>query len=451
MIALLLFGAVRARACSCTGPSPVCSVYFGSPVIFRGTVVERTLVRPPAQTVKNLDGSTSQIMSPGTYKVRLSVSEAFRGGEGKQELTVYTAEQSSACGFPFEVGVEYVVFTYENKAGDELWTSKCSKTHALNQPGGDADVEWMRGLATAPSGGRIFGRVMLARAGPLKGAKLSLRGAVNLDVVPDEKGAYEIKGLPPGEYRISTTVPMGFWAPPERTLMVNDKGCSQVNWNVTYDGHVRGRVADVDGTPVAHLMVTLERRDGNSFNGFAMVDMKDTGEDGSYDFKWVGPGEYFVVANNLGASLTRPYPKVYYPAAETVESSAPVQVGASATVDAIEIIMPRAWKRITVKTKVVEADGTAAAGVTVYGREVKNQSSVEPMSATTGADGVATVPLYEGQEYYMTATQSGGVQQRCGGPVKFLAKDGLDLGTIRIEHPWGNCLAQLNPNFRGAR
>jgi 5-hydroxyisourate hydrolase-like protein (transthyretin family) len=232
---------------------------------------------------------------------------------------------------------------------------------------------------------------------------------------------------------------------------VNDKGCAEVDWYVTYDGHIRGRVTDVDGIPVGHLVVELERRDGNSFNGFAIVDLKETGNDGRYEFQNVGPGEYFVVANNLGASPVRPYPKVFYPAAETGEEATPVQVGASASVEAINVVMPRAWKKVTVTAKVVEADGTAAAGVTVYGREVKDQSSVEPMTAITGADGKVILPVYEGQEYYATATENGGVQQRCGGPVKFVAKEGLDLGTFRIENPWGNCLAQLNPKFRRPR
>jgi hypothetical protein len=73
------------------------------------------------------------------------------------------------------------------------------------------------------------------------------------------------------------------------------------------------------------------------------------------------------------------------------------------------------------------------------------------MTAITGADGKVMLPVYEGQEYYATATENGGVQQRCGGPVEFVAKEGLDLGTIRIENPWGNCLAQLNPKFRRPR
>jgi hypothetical protein len=451
VVLLLLSGAVGAQACSCVGPSPICSTYFGSPAIFRGMVLERTVERPPVQTVKNLDGSTSQIFSGGRVKVRLSVSEAFRGAEGKSELTVYTEEQGSACGFPFEEGKEYLVFTYASKDGGELSTSHCLPTRVLTPDRKDADIEWMRGFAKAPPGGRIFGGVFLWREGPMKGATVSVRGPMNKDLVVDEKGAYEVKGLPAGEYRVSAAVPAGYWVPAERKISVTDKGCAEVDWNVTYDGHVRGRVTDVDGTSMANMTIGLQRRDSNMASGFSMVDMKQTGADGRYDFTWVGPGEYFVVANNLGASPERPYPKVYYPSASMVQDSTAVRVEASATVESIDVVMPRAWKKVTVKAKVTDMSGTAAAGVMVYGREVANQSTPLPMTAVTDASGMATLPAYEGQEYYVTATQSGGTQQRCAGPVRFVAKDGLDVGTLVIEHPWGNCLAQLNPGFRAPR
>jgi hypothetical protein len=422
-------------------------VYFEAAVIFRGTVLEETLERPPMQTIRNLDGTTSQIFSSGVYKVRLAVTESFRGVEGRQELTVHTNEQSSACGFPFEVGVEYVVFTFKNKGGDQLWTSKCSKTHALQDPSHDSDLEWMRSLPGAPSGGMIFGHVMTAQSGPMRGAKLALRGAVDRDVTPDATGVYESRGLPAGEYTVSATVPSGFASSPDRIVTVHDKGCAQVDWYVSFDGHVRGRVTSVDGDPIGHLIVELERRDANSFNGLAMVDSEETGEDGRYEFSKIGPGEYIVIANNLGASPTRPYPRVYYPASENLGGSSSVRVREAASVDNVDLIMPRAWKKIAVTTKVVNEDGRPMPGATVYGYEVKNRFSGEPMSAVTGQDGWANLSVYEGQDYYLTALVEGGVQQRCGGPLKFTARDGLNVGTIKIEHPWGNCLAQLSPGF----
>lgn len=62
-------------------------------------------------------------------------------------------------------------------------------------------------------------------------------------------------------------------------------------------------------------------------------------------------------------------------------------------------------------------------------------------------DGRATLKVYEDRTYYLTAVINGETQERCAGPLKFTAKEGMNLATMRIEHNWGNCLAQLNPDF----
>jgi hypothetical protein len=75
--------------------------------------------------------------------------------------------------------------------------------------------------------------------------------------------------------------------------------------------------------------------------------------------------------------------------------------------------------------------------------------SVVPATALAGSDGGATLTLYEGRTYYLTSyiSSPNGTQQRCAGPLKFIASEGLRLDAITIEHV-GNCLAQLSPLFR---
>jgi hypothetical protein len=45
----------------------------------------------------------------GAVSVDFAVSEAFGKLSGKTALTVYTNAQSTACGYPFRLGVEYFV------------------------------------------------------------------------------------------------------------------------------------------------------------------------------------------------------------------------------------------------------------------------------------------------------------------------------------------------------
>jgi hypothetical protein len=453
---LVLTVSSLAHACSCGGPNPICSSFWQSPAIFRGTVVELTLLRD-VREVKNLDGTTSSIVGPGKYKVRFRVSETFRG-EAQEEIAVYTADQGSACGFPFKNGVEYIVFTYENKTTGELSTSSCSSTHAFDPTKEDGVLSWMRGFSKAPAGAMIFGFLRVPSDGKVSPpTRVSLRGAESRDLIPDEKGAYSVAGLLPGQYTVSATVPPGFSTGSARTVSVQDKGCAEVDWRVYYDSHIRGRVRDTSGTPLANISVELLHQDtktSNGFDGRGMVNIVQTDTEGRYDFVQAAPGEYIVAANMLGPSPTRPYPLVYFPDAETLESATAVKLGASAVLEDVDITLPKAWKAVVVHTRVVLQNGSSAVHADVHAHDAHDASALwwgEPAMAVTDADGRAELTVYEGRTYYLTALISGGTQQRCAGPLKFTAKDGMSLETIRIEHNWGNCLAQLNPKFTPPR
>lgn len=441
---LFMYLCVSARACSCGAPSPICSVYFGMPSIFRGLPVEKVLEQPHVQMMHDEDGNAFQMLVHGRYRVTFAVNEQFRG-ETKSQVIVYTNEESIACGFDFQLGSEYVVFAGTNRAADQLSTSVCSMTHTVRDLAKDESVQWMRDLATALSGARIFGAVRLGRNETPPHATISVHGPVSLNVATDDAGKYDLKGLPPGEYKVAAIMPTGFAVDTEpRTAKLVDKACAEMGWDASYDAHVRGLVTEVGGKPVPKLVMQLQHRDARSPTDFDTSDFATTDADGRYNFSRVAPGEYFVLANSYAETPDVPYPKVYFPASATVENATTIQVKPSESLDDINVELPHAWKKINVVVKVVLDDGTPAVGVPVESTLVSDVFSAFPMTATTGAEGVATLPVYEGQEYYAIALSSSGRPQYCGGPVRFLAKAGTDLGVIRIEHPWDDCLAQLD-------
>jgi hypothetical protein len=73
------------------GPGPVCSIELGASVIFRGTVVERTLIRPPAVPFVRPDGSTGYGLSGGKYRVRFAVQETISGTPGQEAVVIRTS------------------------------------------------------------------------------------------------------------------------------------------------------------------------------------------------------------------------------------------------------------------------------------------------------------------------------------------------------------------------
>jgi hypothetical protein len=120
LIAALLVVPAVSQACSCLGPQPVCSAYWQSHVVFRGRIVDQTIVSPAIGTVKKLDGSYSTTRSPGYFRVRFSVLEMFGGESQSKEIDILTNDQDSACGFPFATGAEYLVCSFSNAQTNEL-------------------------------------------------------------------------------------------------------------------------------------------------------------------------------------------------------------------------------------------------------------------------------------------------------------------------------------------
>jgi len=409
-------------------------------------VVEQTLIAPPDETVKNLDGTASAIRSSGYYRVHFSVLEMFTGELRTQEIYILTDEQSSACGFSFVTDAEYIVLASANQQTNELWTSKCSRTHKLELGKEDADVSWLRGRAALPQVATIYGTVFPASAstGPNPLVRIDLRGSQNRSAVPDQNAKYVFPNLSPGVYTVSAVVPTGFTINDSRTVTVVEKACSQLDFWPRYDGHIRGLVTDSDGRPLPDIFMALQRRDSNFATGFIEIDLKNTGFDGRYDFAPIPPGDYLVSANHLGPSLARPYPRFYYGNTESDADAATIHLTASGVADNIDLRLPNAWKAVTVHARVLQPDGTPAINADVYAYDLNYQYSGDPPKAAADAQGRATLSLYEGRTYYLVATISGGTQQRCAGPLKFVAKDGITLGTITVEHNWGNCLAQLD-------
>ena len=421
-------------------PGPICSAYWQSPTVFRGKVLSQTLTT----------GDTTEF---NYYRVRFAVLEMFRGETQTREITIQTPEQSSACGFSFEDGREYLVFTYAGSPGSEPSVNKCSRTHVLDPGVDDPDVSFMRALATAPSGASIFGSLFARTDHPdvIGSGTIRLRGPENHDVAADDKGQYEFAGLAPGKYTVSVAFPPGIAPAEPRTVSLVDKGCAQVDWPILYDGHIRGRIADASGNPLPDIFMMVLRPDNNFTDGLAQISSKVNDSDGRYDFGPLPPGDYLISANSLGPSSEVPYPRFYYPGTEAVADAVPVHLPAAKTVDSIDLTFPNPWRQVIIHARVLLPDGSPVAAADVSAYDSKYLSSGQPPSAPSDSNGRATVSVYEGRTYYLTATISVGDQQRCAGPLMFVAKDGLAPDPIVIKHNWGNCLAQLNPDFNPPR
>ncbi|MEJ2677849.1 MAG: hypothetical protein P8174_02100 [Gemmatimonadota bacterium] len=116
-------------ACTCSGMSAASAQRLAN-AIYSGRVIRIELrpdsIRPPSDTAR--------AYQPDAL-VTLRVIRWWKGGSAPT-AQVYTISSSSACGYPFEVGDIYLVYTYTNADGDPQ-TGLCRRTALLNDAGED--------------------------------------------------------------------------------------------------------------------------------------------------------------------------------------------------------------------------------------------------------------------------------------------------------------------------
>lgn len=135
LCSLILFGAVSvwtaqpAYACSCMMPPSPQEARDSAKDVFAGEVVKIT-----------------PIGAGGNLTVRFAVSETWKGAEGS-EIELQTAGNSAACGYNFQEGEEYLVYTYETSGtgpdsahGPDTATGICQRTTELSNADEDLDA-----------------------------------------------------------------------------------------------------------------------------------------------------------------------------------------------------------------------------------------------------------------------------------------------------------------------
>lgn len=121
---LMLIDAPSVSACSCVGGLPLIDQITNASAIFSGTVTQLSLGEAPAATL------APGVQAPGmqVFQTSVAVSQVWKG-PADQQLSVNTAQDSAACGYPFQTDTEYLIYAYENEG--QLYTSLCSNTKPL--------------------------------------------------------------------------------------------------------------------------------------------------------------------------------------------------------------------------------------------------------------------------------------------------------------------------------
>jgi hypothetical protein len=430
---VILLVSVPALATVCAGPMTVCSSYGSNSIVFRGRVIELIRHPAPGTPVTYPDGSTDTLYTlPAPEDVRFEVLEVFKGEPG-HEITI------AADAGRFHQGDEYIIFGSPNPSTQALQTGVCTGNRAVEDAEHDADLAWLRAYPTAPPSVRIFGSVRM-RDGvtDIPAISVKLAGPVDRIASTGEDHTYTFNDLPPGSYTVTAVLPTGYTtlAGDAINLTVGAKSCAEVDWSVGHDTHIRGTVTDEEGRPAAKALVHLLRT-AQTRTGLQSVAMQETDAAGSYDFSKVDPGDYWVALHYLGPNNNDPHVPVYYPSGSSGSAAGLIHLGATETRDGVNIVATPALRTVGLRVRVVNSDGTPAVNAHVVAEDPLTPG--QAIAATADADGDGEITLYEGRGYSLIANTNGNREPACAGPVKLVAKEGLQLGTLTLDKTFNEC------------
>jgi len=272
-------------------------------------------------------------------KVTLTVSERFRG-PGSDSLVVRTEMGTEACGYPFEVGHEYLVFANEYQGNVTVTT--CSATQPAKMA--IARIQQLRALRDGTTLPDLYGFVgtyplRWDQAGweqvqPMPGLIVTARsGSAEYRAQTADDGSYGFRGLPPDRYQLSIAVPPGrraFWGGSTEHPSVSPGVPCAMNFEVFWDGLISGMILGRDGQPASGMITAQytgpERLPAGPFGGQV--------EDGRFEILRLPPGRYRLMF--IPAVAGQPAgPAVYYPGTQAPSAAALIEVGEGAHVDGL--------------------------------------------------------------------------------------------------------------------
>ena len=430
VIAVLCSG--RAFGCGCEKPGPPCKAFGEASVVFIGTVTGLT----EGARMQKPDGEVD--FTPRLF--RFSVEESFSGPPTK-EAEVATGLGPDDCGYAFVNGASYLVYAYRDEKDNRLYTSSCTRTKRLANA--SKDIQYLRGLASAPSTVTISGKVQrhLSYAGndaqanvPMGGALLSVEGADQTkELRTDASGNFKVTGLKPGPLKLKLHLPDELTAyRSERALKFESGGCASEVFYVGDNGRISGRVLDAEGNPVSGLGVVMLPLTGWASNWYAKTD-----QEGRYKASSIPAGQYlvginvrglprsvdsaelpkdflcpncFMIVENLRADeQAGAYPRMFYPGVFQTAKAERLLLSPGQELRNVNFRLPPGPAESIVKGRILRADGTPAAGAQVSYRDVTHEDlMVFNYGVRANAQGEFSFKAYRGGRYVIEADHSSG-------------------------------------------
>ena len=386
------------NACTCGGSGSPCESYGKAAAVFVGTAVAVQRNEPPKQKDRR-----EVDWSPMVYK--FSIEQSYLGVSGT-EVEVRTGSGGGDCGYEFKIGQRYLVYAYRYK--DNLSTSICTRTRSFSNA--NEDLAFLGTLSSATPGVTIYGgiRDREGKSGPVNSEVLITieSESERKEIRPDGEGRFRVSGLPPGKYKVNLRLPETLTTyRPEQEITVADRGCAAVEWYVTDNGRVSGRVINADGEPVARILVSLIKPDDNPKESYDKLERTD--DDGRFSFSAVPQGSYLIGVNHTRFpdpnDPTNAYPPAFYPGVVDQAHAQTITVGTGEKLTNLEVRIPSKRPASILRVTVVWSDGSPVVNAQLSVMDVTQGESGHRYGVSANEQGQFRIEGYTGQKLVIEA------------------------------------------------
>jgi hypothetical protein len=372
--AFLLLLAAPAWACTCSNAAPgACPGLQKDDVVFLGVVTSAGTLPPDAPAGSG--GAATDEAPVARYHFR--IEQEFAGPD-VPEMDIYSGGDDGDCGYRFEKGQEYLVFTHQDTQG-RLFATICNGT----RPASDARaiIPQLRAMRDGRRVASVFGVLrradppLLAPADdpedPLPNVSLKLRSVYDrFETSSGANGVYSFYDVHAGTYRFYANLPARMELT-QKTLAgalppfkIPDGACFEYDVDALPTGHIRGSVLGPAGKPLPLASVELFRAGQYDDSRPGLWGFQ--GAKGTFDFDHIGSGEYILVFNRMNRlNPNSPFARSFYPGVADVSEAKPIRLKDSQQLVILKLQLKKPFPTRQIRVRVKWQGGKPPGSLTV--------------------------------------------------------------------------------------
>ncbi len=413
---------ITSQACTCSQESPgKCPGLQKDDVVFLGTVtVVEDIAYATPRAADSPDASAKESAPVDIVAARLTryhfrIDESFAAPDAPgsiAEIDVFSGGDDGDCGYRFQRGQQYVVFTHQG-TDNRLFATICSGTRAV--AAARALLPQLRAMRNGQRVASVFG--VLRRSEPpflalpddpdepLSNVSLKLRSRDDrFETSSNSDGVYSFYDVHAGEYSFTARLPVRMeltrksltgGLPP---FKIPNGACYEYDVDALPTGHIRGSVLGPGGKPLPLASVELYR--AGTYDDSRPGLWGFQGAQGVFDLDHVGMGDYILVFNRANRmDPNAPFPRAFYPGVADLSDARPIKLKDGQQLLKVNMQVGGGYPTRLLRVQVKWQGARPPGSVTVM---AKADSGENPSAQKLG-DGLYQFTLLESGNYTLSA------------------------------------------------